>query len=403
MLIDPTDSCCGCSACSVVCPANAISMKENGKGFLYPMPDPEKCVKCGLCEKTCPVKEDRVSVDADPGIYAGQNRDRAVLNVSSSGGIMTPLFSYIFDHGGTVWGAAFDNHFHVRHCRASSKEEAALFRGSKYVQSDFSGVFKGVTEDLKKGGPVLVTGTPCQISGLLKYLSAVHADTTRLYTCDNICHGVPSPAIWEDYLAIIREKTGTEVASVNMRSKDTGWEKQSFQLRLSSGEVPEITKQFSYNELYHSSDGLRPSCFECKYTSYSRVADLTVGDFWNYRQEKLPFAADGGISEILVNTSKGEQLLSVLKETCHIAPVSKKAAWQPHLMYPIDKPGNYDAFWEKYVNAESASEKEALLHSVLKCSPVKRMIRKVIPILRRTGLYTLAGKAYRAVCGKKSK
>ena len=396
-------SCCGCSACAAVCPADAISMTTNEKGFVYPRTDPEKCVNCELCIKVCPVQEACTSRDADPQIFAAQNKDQTVLKASSSGGVMTSLFLDFLDHGGTVWGAAYDDDFTVRHCRASSKEETTLFRGSKYVQSDFSRVCKGVAEDLKKGGPVLVTGTPCQVSGLLKYLAAIRADTTHLYTCDNICHGVPSPMIWKDYLDIIRNRTGSEIASVNMRSKETNWEKQSFQLKLSSGKEPEIIKQFSYNELYLSSTGLRPSCFECKYTSFSRAADLTVADFWNFRQEKLPFAADGGVSEILVNTTKGQQLLSILKASCHIAPISRKAAWQPHLMYPIDKPGNYDRFWEAYGKAKSIPEKETLLRAASKGSAMKRIIRTVNPILRRIGLYTLAGKAYRAVCRKKSK
>ena len=396
-------SCCGCSACSAVCPKDAISMKVNEKGFAYPLLNSEKCVNCGLCNTVCAVQDICISSDADPSIYASQHKNRDVLKASSSGGVMTALFDYFLDQGGTVWGAAYDERFEVKHCRASSGEETARFRGSKYVQSDFSQVFKGVAQDLKNGGPVLVTGTPCQISGLLKYLSAVHADTAHLYTCDNICHGVPSPMIWKDYLDIIRDRTGSGIASVNMRSKEQSWEKQSFLLHLSSGEEPEITKQFSYNDLYLSSTGLRPSCFECKYTSYSRIADLTVGDFWNYRQENLSFTADGGISEVLVNTSKGEELLSVLKAACHVAPIGKKAAWQPHLMYPIDKPSNYDTFWEAYAKVKDIHDKEALFRSVSKGSPLKRLIRKVNPVLRRIGLYTLAGKAYRIVCRKKSK
>ena len=49
-IITPIE-CCGCSACYNICPKNAISMKENSEGFLYPFIDEEKCVDCGLCKK----------------------------------------------------------------------------------------------------------------------------------------------------------------------------------------------------------------------------------------------------------------------------------------------------------------------------------------------------------------
>ena len=53
-IITPIE-CCGCSACYNICPKNAISMKENSEGFLYPFIDEEKCVDCGLCKKVCPI------------------------------------------------------------------------------------------------------------------------------------------------------------------------------------------------------------------------------------------------------------------------------------------------------------------------------------------------------------
>ena len=49
-MINIVDSkkCCGCSACSEVCPYNAIIMKPDKEGFLYPSVDKLKCINCGL-------------------------------------------------------------------------------------------------------------------------------------------------------------------------------------------------------------------------------------------------------------------------------------------------------------------------------------------------------------------
>ena len=45
--------CTGCRACEQICPVKAISMKEDDEGFITPKVDEERCIKCGLCKKTC--------------------------------------------------------------------------------------------------------------------------------------------------------------------------------------------------------------------------------------------------------------------------------------------------------------------------------------------------------------
>ena len=40
---------------------------------------------------------------------------------------------------------------------------------------------------------IIGEGTACQVAGLKRYLGK--CDTSKLYTCDIACHGVPSPII----------------------------------------------------------------------------------------------------------------------------------------------------------------------------------------------------------------
>lgn len=58
-LVPDKSSCCGCSACYAVCPAGAIEMKSDGEGFLYPVIDPGRCVRCHKCMQVCVFKRDR--------------------------------------------------------------------------------------------------------------------------------------------------------------------------------------------------------------------------------------------------------------------------------------------------------------------------------------------------------
>lgn len=53
------DDCCGCTACWAVCPVGAIEMKEDEEGFLYPVIDASKCIRCHKCLKVCAFKVDK--------------------------------------------------------------------------------------------------------------------------------------------------------------------------------------------------------------------------------------------------------------------------------------------------------------------------------------------------------
>lgn len=48
--------CCGCGACTAVCPKSAIYMEEDEEGFIYPRIDENNCIKCHMCIKVCPLK-----------------------------------------------------------------------------------------------------------------------------------------------------------------------------------------------------------------------------------------------------------------------------------------------------------------------------------------------------------
>lgn len=146
---------------------------------------------------------------------------------------------------------------------------------------------------------------------------------------------------------------------------------------------------------------VRPSCFHCHFASYKRPADFSLGDFWNVDSAGIKFDVNGGINEVLVNTEKGRKLFAEISKNSAFQPVSKATGWQPHLEYSAKTPGKQDVFWSKYNHARNLEAKEVLLHKYMKGSMLTRVIRKVNPILQKTGLYSFAGKMYKIVFVKK--
>lgn len=391
--------CCGCEACHDVCPKNAITMSDDGCGFLYPEINKELCVNCGLCEKACPLTH-ALPEGFETKFYAVRSKDDDVVDKSSSGGMLTLMAEEIFSRGGVVYGVVYGEGFRVEHARAENMEQAKAFRTSKYVQSDTEALHASVKKDLEAGKPVLVTGTPCQIAGLQSFVKHARIDDSLLYTCDNICHGVSSPLTFKDYMSILQKyiPEGDRINYLNMRHKRTPGENTVLEIRTEKHGVIREVDDFSYYRLFLNRIANRPSCFNCHYTSYARVGDYTVADFWNGTDSSFTFDGDHGVNEVLINTDKGQELFDAIRERAFYQEVTKEMAWQPHLEYTTQKPKNYEQFWEEYL---SSDDREQVMRKYLKVDPLFKVINFATPILRKIGLYSLFGRLYKAVFVKK--
>ena len=205
--IQNKQDCCGCTACASICPRDAISMVPDVMGFLYPKVDVGKCIECKLCERVCAFNEDyhnHLHNLSEPLAYGARHRNMREVETSRSGAAFIAISDVILKMGGVVYGAGYDEHFRVIHKRATTSIERDEFKGSKYVQSDLTGIFRQIKKDLESGFPVLFSGTPCQTAGLNSYIGAKLRP--NLYLLDIVCHGVPSPYIWRDYLDYIEKE-----------------------------------------------------------------------------------------------------------------------------------------------------------------------------------------------------
>lgn len=319
--------CSGCSACYAVCPRDAISMVPDELGFRYPQVDPAKCVQCGLCEAVCSFApcEDIQKPDA----FAVRHQDDAEVRASTSGAVFAALSDYILDCGGTVYGAGYGDHFRVVHKRASDKHQRDEFRRSKYVQSDMGDIFRRVREDLKTGIPVLFTGTPCQTAGLRSYIDGKLAE--NLYLADIVCHGTPSPAVWDSYLSWREDLAGEKAKNVIFRDKAFGWRISRETIEFEDRNV----SSRSYNHLFYQNIMMRESCGVCPFASVYRPSDLTMADYWRKDKTCPDFASDNlGCSLVLCSTEKGRELMNEVAESLHVQKVELDECLQLNLVRP---------------------------------------------------------------------
>ena len=300
-----TDTCTGCSACVSVCPIGSISMKEDREGFLQPHIETKTCIGCHKCEKTCPIITPiKIPTDFETQAYAAINKDEAVRMRSSSGGMFHALAKWTIEQGGVVFGARFNDQWEVVHDYTETIEGIEPFMRSKYVQSRICDTFKQAKQFLEAGRQVLFVGTPCQIGGLKAYLNKEY---DNLLAVDFICHGVPSPGIWNKYLhqefPSIRS-----ISNINFRDKANGWS-GLYLIRITTEGNQHIIMNDSNNDPFiygflHDYY-LRRSCYQCHFKSVKRISDITIADAWRI-ENYMPDMTDGkGTSLCLIHSICG--------------------------------------------------------------------------------------------------
>lgn len=339
-------NCCGCSACSAICPTNAITMQENEKGFEIPIIDTTKCISCGLCDRVCSFhSKNGLENDNSQFAVAALHKSENIRAKSRSGGAFMALAKWAIENKGTVYGVVITSDNQVEHHRAETFEDCSAFQGSKYVQSKLRNSMKLAAQDLETGKYVLFSGTACQIDGLLSFLKLKHISTEKLITCDLVCHGVASPKMFRDYCEWLKQKYKKPLSNFNFRDKSVGW------ISHVESYVINHKKRYSnaYTLLYYSGAAWRDSCYKCPYTSVKRVSDFTLADCWG-ADRRLPELFDNkGISLLLVNTPKGEKIYKQICDTLTTKIVSIEDFLQPQFQYPPIKSQNYESFWNTYL------------------------------------------------------
>lgn len=325
-------NCTGCYACASICPQKCITMQENKEGFFFPEINSAECIRCNLCDKVCPVihEPDR---SLQTLAYAVKNRNEGERQDSTSGGIFSLLAGNVIDRGGIVFGAAYGDDFVVRHIAVTSRTELPRLRSSKYVQSVIGKSLQDVETALKSGRQVLFSGTPCQCSGLKAFL---RKDYDNLLLVDLICHGVPSPKVWQTYIdyRASKENGGTRPVRINMRSKATGWGRYGYSIEFDYGE-DYITRIHNSQDLFMKAFigniCLRYSCSDCIAKGVERCTDFTLGDYWGVWDQHPEFDDNKGTSIVFVHSEKGHKILEQITDQIDYLKVDTDEAYKENM------------------------------------------------------------------------
>lgn len=315
--------CCGCGTCSVVCPTNAITMKEDEYGFIFPSIEENICIKCGKCVRACAFqnKEETNNVQR---VYAACSNNTNI-KLSTSGGVYASIATWFIKNGGHVFGAAFEkkqNRLVANHIEVQELDTLKKTLGSKYVQDQAADSFRRIKELLNERKDVLFAGTPCQVGGLKSYLNEEY---NNLLTIDIICHGVPSIKMLQDYCAMIEKIGRFSIEDICFRDKTQGWNLAGRILGTRNGKKIHYNMRVSLSSYYYlflCGTTYRESCYHCKYANRHRPGDISIGDYWGIekiqpellRENGGPFIKDDGISCLMINNRNGIQWFEKVKD-----------------------------------------------------------------------------------------
>ena len=348
-------SCVGCSACALSCPKNCIEMHNDKYGFSHPkIINDQECINCKLCEQSCPIVNKRNLDDKETIALAAFTRDEEIRKESSSGGIFTEIAKYVLLNDGVVFGAAYSNNWHVEHIEVKEVGNLNKLRGAKYSESKLGNTYDRIKKYLNKDILVLFSGTPCQVAGLKSFLKR---DYSKLICIDFICHGIPSPVAWSNYIQERMKLDGVnhKPISINQRSKIPGWSNYNYSCVIeyeNNLKYQSLSGSDMYMKLFCNDYILRESCANCHFKGFDRCSDITLGDFWGIWNIDVKMDDNKGTSLIMLHSDKSKDLITKISDKIVLKEVSLDEASRenPAILY----------------SSKEKSEREKVLDSICK-------------------------------------
>lgn len=379
--------CTGCGVCSASCPVHCIKMKRDVEGFMYPTIT-DKCIHCGKCKKVCPQKNKPTSNLYHQNAFAACSRNKIVWKRSSSGGAFSEICYAFGDENSLFVGATWDK-FYVHQIGVNGFANLKKLCKSKYIASDFNKeTFEAIKVHLLEGKKVVFCGTPCQVAAIKSFLGK---EDEHLLLIDLICHGVGSPLVFQTCIEHLEKQFSKKIASYEFRSKRKIYEGDHLQkiTFVDNSEVYLINDPFI--QLFISQNCLRSSCGKnCIYRNGNRQGDLTIGDFKGL-SSVFPHLSGNkqNFSTIVVNSEKGNSIMSKLKESMFIFPCSiddintHNPLFSRHTYFSNDR----DNFFNEYIISPNETILKWTTPATVYKKSCKRKIYDLLPSWIRTFIW----------------
>lgn len=344
-------NCTGCGACSNICPSQAIKIEYDDQGFLFPNIDNKKCIHCKKCEKVCPVIVPLVNRNLkQPRVYACWNKNYLARKSSTSGGIFSAISENFFKKNGIVLSSRINNtNLEPEYIKVYEPSQLSYVRGSKYIQSKTKDIYLQIIQLIDNNQKIFFIGCPCQVAALYSFLRLAEKDTSNIFTADLVCHGVASYDFFREYIRWREHQARKKIISFYPRDKSRGWNNLTIKIEYEDGSFRLIpSDKDPFMRAYYAGLTYRESCYHCVYASLPRVGDVTLGDYFaicndsNYKNEIAK-----GVSMVLVNNKKGEQIFEDIKSVISFRERSLKEALETNecLRAPTKIHKNRSAFF----------------------------------------------------------
>ena len=294
--------CVSCGICAGVCPKKCISSTFEAGSYL-PTIDENSCVNCEMCYKVCPGKSADYTKTSAKDIFFGtakkclavQTKDKEILKLSSSGGVITTLVKNLLHD--KIYDAAFliDTYNYDKEIFTklhTAESDLSSTPKSRYLTVNQSKAVQYMLKNRDKR--LILVGTSCFIQGILNVIEQFKLNRENYFLAGLFCDKTMNYNVC-NYL-----KQFTDADKIFFRTKEAkGW--------------PGIVGMERKNEKTFLPRKLRTRmkdffCLErCRYCldKLNQFADISFGD--NYTKNPLPEKMDRleGVSSVILRTKKG--------------------------------------------------------------------------------------------------
>lgn len=279
-------------------------------------------------------------------VYAIKAREDKIQKCSSSGGAFILLSNYVFSQGGAVACSVYDYSTHMMKFKLLQNEvERNQAVGSKYIQSNPNKIYQECYQWLidNPGKELMFVGMGCQAAAF-QLFAEKKAIRNRVIIVDIVCHGVPSPVMWKEYVQYLEKKHKGTISSLSFKDKRNGWSRPTAVVKINEKEI----FLRNYIRIFNSGVALRPSCYSCPYTCINRNTDITIGDYWGIENTHPEFMSELGVSLFMTHSELGNKLFEKIASDVDWIETDQNECRQPQLHHPSEISPYRNLFWEEY-------------------------------------------------------